>query len=132
MYVLPQCFAFITLLHSITGYKARRSLCVDIMALALPASRLRPAVLRTAAINVTPAVRVSPPPQRLLCVQVAQVAQVASRRTFVCSSSRPSANAPAVKRGADKVYESADEAVADLKSGSTILSSGFGLCGVAG
>ncbi|TWU74323.1 hypothetical protein ED733_005906 [Metarhizium rileyi] len=30
-----------------------------------------------------------------------------------------------------KVYESVDEAVADVKSGSTILSAGFGLCGVA-
>jgi 3-oxoacid CoA-transferase len=30
------------------------------------------------------------------------------------------------------VYKSAEDAVADIKSGSTILSSGFGLCGVAG
>jgi 3-oxoacid CoA-transferase len=30
------------------------------------------------------------------------------------------------------VYKDADAAVADIKSGSTILSSGFGLCGVAG
>ncbi|KAL4891383.1 hypothetical protein BDV59DRAFT_68956 [Aspergillus ambiguus] len=39
--------------------------------------------------------------------------------------------APTVDRGASKLYKDADEAVADLKSGSTILSSGFGLCGVA-
>jgi len=40
--------------------------------------------------------------------------------------------APIVERGASKLFKDADEAVADLKSGSVILSSGFGLCGVAG
>ena len=30
------------------------------------------------------------------------------------------------------MYKDADAAVADLKSGSTILSAGFGLCGTAG
>ena len=40
--------------------------------------------------------------------------------------------APKVERGASKLFKNADEAVADIKSGSTILSSGFGLCGVAG
>jgi len=39
--------------------------------------------------------------------------------------------APKVVRGASKLYKDADSAVADLKSGSTILSSGFGLCGTA-
>ncbi|BCR87722.1 3-oxoacid CoA-transferase [Aspergillus chevalieri] len=39
--------------------------------------------------------------------------------------------APIVERGASKLFKDADEAVADLKSGSVILSSGFGLCGVA-
>ena len=39
--------------------------------------------------------------------------------------------APPKQRGGSKVYRSADEAVADIKSGSTILSAGFGLCGVA-
>jgi hypothetical protein len=41
---------------------------------------------------------------------------------------------PATKtaRGQSKIYKNADEAVADLKSGSTILSAGFGLCGTAG
>ncbi|KAH0372844.1 3-oxoacid CoA-transferase, partial [Aureobasidium melanogenum] len=33
--------------------------------------------------------------------------------------------------GNSKVYKSAEDAVKDIKSGSTILSSGFGLCGVA-
>lgn len=36
------------------------------------------------------------------------------------------------QRGGSKVYKSVDVAVADIRSGSTILSSGFGLCGVAG
>lgn len=40
--------------------------------------------------------------------------------------------APKNERGASKLFKDADEAVADIKSGSTILSSGFGLCGVAG
>ena len=44
---------------------------------------------------------------------------------------RPSL-APKIERGASKLFKDADEAVSDLKSGSTILSSGFGLCGVAG
>jgi 3-oxoacid CoA-transferase len=39
---------------------------------------------------------------------------------------------PTVSRGASKLFKDADEAVADLKSGSIILSSGFGLCGTAG
>lgn len=34
-------------------------------------------------------------------------------------------------RGESKLFPSADDAVADIKSGSTILSAGFGLCGVA-
>ena len=34
-------------------------------------------------------------------------------------------------RGGSKVWASADEAVADIESGSVLLSSGFGLCGIA-
>jgi len=40
--------------------------------------------------------------------------------------------APKTVRGASKVFKNADEAVADLQSGATILSAGFGLCGTAG
>lgn len=40
--------------------------------------------------------------------------------------------APKIVRGQSKVFKNADEAVKDLKSGSTILSAGFGLCGTAG
>lgn len=39
--------------------------------------------------------------------------------------------APEKKRGGSKVFDSVDEAVADIKSGSTVLSAGFGLCGTA-
>lgn len=39
--------------------------------------------------------------------------------------------APRIVRGESKLFSSADDAVADLRSGSTILSAGFGLCGVA-
>lgn len=38
---------------------------------------------------------------------------------------------PSPSRPKSKLYKDADEAVADLKDGSTILSAGFGLCGVA-
>lgn len=39
---------------------------------------------------------------------------------------------PKNEKTSSKVYNSADEAIADLEDGVTILSSGFGLCGVAG
>ena len=38
---------------------------------------------------------------------------------------------PLIDRTRSKVFKDADEAVADIKSGSTILSAGFGLCGTA-
>ncbi|KIX04848.1 uncharacterized protein Z518_05719 [Rhinocladiella mackenziei CBS 650.93] len=38
---------------------------------------------------------------------------------------------PVIDRTRSKLFKDADEAVADLKSGSTILSAGFGLCGTA-
>ena len=45
---------------------------------------------------------------------------------------RDPAQAPAKKRGGSKLFKDADEAVADIKSGSIILSAGFGVCGTAG
>lgn len=48
------------------------------------------------------------------------------------STAQANSLAPKIERGGSKVYKDADAAVADIKSGSTILSSGFGLCGVAG
>jgi 3-oxoacid CoA-transferase len=38
---------------------------------------------------------------------------------------------PAINPSKGKVWPSADEAVKDIKSGSTLLSAGFGLCGTA-
>lgn len=66
-------------------------------------------------------------------------AAVSSRRLFSSSTARrsadpspsPDSKAPGPIRGGSKLFPDADAAVADVKSGSTILSSGFGLCGVA-
>ena len=55
-------------------------------------------------------------------------------RTFSKSTARFRENpeSPSGKtRGQSKLYNSADEAVADIKSGSIVLSAGFGLCGTA-
>ncbi|KAK8195208.1 succinyl-CoA:3-ketoacid-coenzyme A transferase [Phyllosticta capitalensis] len=41
-----------------------------------------------------------------------------------------SAIGPQVSRGTSKLYKDADAAIADLTSGSTLLSAGFGVCGV--
>lgn len=46
-------------------------------------------------------------------------------------ASRPEDTHPLSTRPKSKLYDSADDAVQDLKDGSTILSAGFGLCGVA-
>ena len=62
----------------------------------------------------------------------AQTCQTRGLRTSKTAWSANAPKAPAKRRGSSKLYESADEAVADVQSGSTILSSGFGLCGVAG
>jgi 3-oxoacid CoA-transferase len=48
------------------------------------------------------------------------------------STAQVASLAPKIERGGSKLFKDADAAVADIKSGSTILSSGFGLCGVAG
>ncbi|KAL1983269.1 hypothetical protein VTN96DRAFT_291 [Rasamsonia emersonii] len=51
--------------------------------------------------------------------------------TTVTFLARPADQVTERKRGGSKLYKSADDAVADLKSGSVVLSSGFGLCGTA-
>ena len=53
--------------------------------------------------------------------------RTATRSAFVASSLPSRTFARHIS--SSKVYPSADEAVADIKSGSTILSAGFGLCG---
>lgn len=68
---------------------------------------------------------------RLACSASRQYQYVChQQRQYSTPSSGPSL-APKVDRTKSKVWGSADEAVADLKSGSVILSAGFGLCGVA-
>ena len=56
--------------------------------------------------------------------------QCEHRRTFQISS-KLQREATTSSKSLSKFYPSADEAVADIKSGSTILSAGFGLCGTA-
>ena len=52
-------------------------------------------------------------------------------RNFSHSRHWRSVAVPAVDRGGSKLWNSADEAVADIRSGSVVLSAGFGLCGIA-
>ncbi|KAF1954888.1 succinyl-CoA:3-ketoacid-coenzyme A transferas-like protein [Byssothecium circinans] len=54
--------------------------------------------------------------------------KIVSQRRY---RSDPAYDQPVIDRSRSKLFKSADHAVADLKSGSTILSAGFGLCGVA-
>ncbi|KAF2737232.1 3-oxoacid CoA-transferase [Polyplosphaeria fusca] len=49
------------------------------------------------------------------------------RRFYIATPSQQ----PTINRAASKLLPTADDAVADLQSGSTVLSAGFGLCGVA-
>lgn len=59
---------------------------------------------------------------------------VCQKRAFQTSPSvfrEVATTQPEKSRGGSKVYDSVDEAVADVKSGSTVLSAGFGLCGTA-
>ncbi|KAK3717662.1 hypothetical protein LTR37_005729 [Vermiconidia calcicola] len=53
-----------------------------------------------------------------------------SRRSFQIST-KLWREVQATDKSGSKIYPSADEAVADLKSGSIVLSAGFGLCGTA-
>jgi len=80
---------------------------------ALP-SRIRsrqalPAILRAARTH---------PPQWRFTNQIRPISAVADR-------------APVIDRSKSKLFKDADEAVADILPGSTVLSAGFGLCGVA-
>ncbi|KAJ4362644.1 hypothetical protein N0V95_001352 [Ascochyta clinopodiicola] len=63
------------------------------------------------------AARVAPPHWRFT-KQIRSISAVADK-------------APAIDRSKSKLFDSADEAVADIQPGSTVLSAGFGLCGVA-
>lgn len=52
-----------------------------------------------------------------------------TQRLYYSVDKRP---APSKTKRNSKVYNSADEAIADVEDGTVILSAGFGLCGVAG
>lgn len=54
-----------------------------------------------------------------------------SHRSFCSTIQRPDQHQNQ-KHADSKVWKNADAAVADIKSGSTVLSAGFGLCGTAG
>ncbi|KAK5483061.1 hypothetical protein LTR43_008599 [Exophiala xenobiotica] len=75
-------------------------------------------------------------PRRLL-VRQSNIRSCVSRQRDVryFSSSRlrwqEVGDQPVIDRTRSKLFKDADEAVADLKSGSTIFSAGFGLCGTA-
>ncbi|KAL7922170.1 hypothetical protein ACQKWADRAFT_293734 [Trichoderma austrokoningii] len=82
--------------------------------LALPrAASSRSSFLNSAAAQFRQTARAGPPRIRFLSTTAIRLSQA--------QQTRPKS----------KVYDSADAAVADIQSGSTILSSGFGLCGIA-
>jgi len=58
-------------------------------------------------------------------------AQFRTFRTSNVSFRQAPGGAPTKVRGQRKVFDSVDEAVADIQSGSIVLSAGFGLCGTA-
>lgn len=74
-------------------------------------------------------------------IRFTQLPIAASRLTQQCNQVRgfqtsstfrdAQGGAPQKIRGQSKVFDSADKAVADIKSGSIVLSAGFGLCGTA-
>lgn len=100
---------------------------------------LRPvAVFETRQVAAARSVRI---PQALRCATATTARSPAAAAAawcrpgsarFATSYAHKSPDPPAVDRSKSKLYRDADEAVADIKSGSVILSSGFGLCGVAG
>ncbi|KAF2677684.1 3-oxoacid CoA-transferase [Lentithecium fluviatile CBS 122367] len=53
--------------------------------------------------------------------------RIIAQKRFISAPARE----PTIDRSLSKLFNSADEAVADIQSGSTVLSAGFGLCGVA-
>ncbi|KAL7899016.1 hypothetical protein HDV63DRAFT_78715 [Trichoderma sp. SZMC 28014] len=82
--------------------------------LALPrAASSRSSFLSSAAAQFRQTTRASPTKRRFLSTTTIRLSQA--------QQTRPKS----------KVYDTADAAVADIQSGSTILSSGFGLCGIA-
>lgn len=93
---------------------------------------LRPvAVFETRQLAAARSIRIS---QTLRCAATTRTARAwrPGCVRFATTYTHKSPDPPAIDRSKSKLYRDADEAVADIKSGSVILSSGFGLCGVAG
>ncbi|KAL7955896.1 hypothetical protein V8C34DRAFT_290259 [Trichoderma compactum] len=80
----------------------------------LPRASTRRSFTKPVSVQFLQASRTSPPTRRLLSTTSIRLSQTQTQ-----------------VRPKSKVYESADVAVADVRSGSTVLSSGFGLCGIA-
>ncbi|KXX82384.1 Succinyl-CoA:3-ketoacid coenzyme A transferase 1, mitochondrial [Madurella mycetomatis] len=87
-----------------------------------------PAVARQACPRQCAAVNCAP--RTLRAPSIARL-NINGRRSFSHSRSWRSVAAPVANSGDSKLWKSADDAVADIESGSVLLSSGFGLCGVA-
>jgi 3-oxoacid CoA-transferase len=68
------------------------------------------------------------PVQRAVALLIAPATKIRFTRSL---STEPVRGAPIIDRSKSKLWNSAKEAVADIQSGSTVLSAGFGLCGVA-
>ncbi|KAL7806654.1 hypothetical protein V8C26DRAFT_439856 [Trichoderma gracile] len=68
---------------------------------------------------------------QLLHAPRAHAASSAPRSRFLSTTAFRFSQQQSQVRPKSKVVDSADEAVADIKSGSVLLSSGFGLCGIA-
>ncbi|KAK4542478.1 hypothetical protein LTR36_006730 [Oleoguttula mirabilis] len=76
-------------------------------------------------------IRLTQQPSRAAWRMKQQAAHFRTFRTSSALSREAPGGAPEKVRGQRKVFDSVDEAVADIKSGSIILSAGFGLCGTA-
>ncbi|KUI60209.1 Succinyl-CoA:3-ketoacid coenzyme A transferase 1, mitochondrial [Cytospora mali] len=76
--------------------------------------------------NPTIAITITIPPRHRLFSS-----STLRRSAGLTPGSDTKAPTPTPNRGESKLFPDADAAVADIQSGSTILSSGFGLCGVA-
>ena len=98
--------------------------------------RISSAYLATSSRNAfltTPRTRLHFAPRlRISAARQLHVSSMRYQQAAVANTSVKRDPAPKIDRGASKIYEDADEAVADIQSGAMILSAGFGLCGTAG
>jgi len=81
-------------------------------------------------LGAVPRARPQPVPLRFQNVRQLRTSSILYEQKANIGVKRDSAMK--VTRGGSKVFKNADQAVADLENGSTILSAGFGLCGTAG